>query len=176
LIAYKKDKFELIRFESFWLSATPRVPGSRYGFDQSKCPRITNAALLKLRSGGSPFWFINTHLDHQGSMARLFGAMQILQFMSERGEPSILVGDFNATPDTPEIKLLVENGEYPLTDCTAAFDGTFHGYSDRMRGKIDYIFTNLPCDVSRSVLYPDEPVNGVYLSDHRPVGAMIELD
>ena len=33
LIAYKKDRFELIRFENFWLSATPRVPGSRYGFD-----------------------------------------------------------------------------------------------------------------------------------------------
>jgi hypothetical protein len=56
LIGYRKDKFELIKFENFWLSATPDVPGSRYGFDQSVCPRITSAALLKARSGGSPFW------------------------------------------------------------------------------------------------------------------------
>ena len=53
LIGYRKDKFELIKFENFWLSATPDVPGSRYGFDQSCCPRITSAALLKARSGGS---------------------------------------------------------------------------------------------------------------------------
>ena len=87
LIGYRKDKFELIKFENFWLSATPDVPGSRYGFDQSVCPRITSAALLKARSGGSPFWFVNTHLDHEGKMARLFGAMQLMQFMSSRESP-----------------------------------------------------------------------------------------
>ena len=175
LIGYQKDRFELIRFENFWLSATPEVAGSRYGFDQSKCPRITSAALLKPRSGGSPFWFVNTHLDHQGKMARLFGAMQILQFLSVKREPSILVGDFNACPDSPEIGLLTGNGEYPLTDCTAAIDGTFHAYSDQMRGKIDYIFASAGCHAVRSELSPDEPVEGVYLSDHRPVGAVIEL-
>lgn len=175
LIAYRKDRFELIRFENFWLSATPNTPGSRYGFDQSHCPRITSAALLKLKCGGAPFWFINTHLDHVGAMARLFGAMQIMQFISTKKEPSILTGDFNATPDAPEIKIFTENESYPLIDCTAELDGTFHAYSDKLLCKIDYIFTSFKCDLSESVLYPDEPVNGVYLSDHRPVGAIIEI-
>lgn len=176
LIGYRKDKFELIKLENFWLSATPDLPGSRYGFDQSGCPRITAAALLKLRCGGAPFWFVNTHLDHEGKMARLFGAMQILQFMSTKKEPAILTGDFNATPDAPEIKLITENRDYPMTDCTAGLGGTFHAYSETMRSKIDYIFTSLKCDLSQSLVYSDQPVDGVYLSDHRPVGAIVELD
>ena len=32
------------------------------------------------------------------------------------------------------------------------------------------------CDVNESVLYPDVPVDGVYLSDHRPVGAFVEIE
>jgi endonuclease/exonuclease/phosphatase family metal-dependent hydrolase len=176
LIGYRKDKFELLKFENFWLSATPDVPGSRYGFDQSSCPRITSAALLKSRSGGSPFWFVNTHLDHEGKMARLFGAMQIMQFMSSKKEPSILTGDFNAGPDSPAIKLLCENKDYPMTDCTAELGGTFHAYSSTLHCRIDYIFTSLKCDISQSVVYPDEPVDGVYMSDHRPVGTIIEID
>ena len=176
LIAYRKDKFELLKFENFWLSATPDMPGSRYGFDQSSCPRITSAALLKLRSGGSPFWFVNTHLDHEGKMARLFGAMQILQFISTKREPAILTGDFNATPEAPEIKLIVENKNYPMIDCTAGVGGTFHAYSEKLRCQIDYIFSSLKCDPSQSIVYPDEPVEGVYMSDHRPVGAIVEID
>ena len=109
-------------------------------------------------------------------MARLFGAMQILQFISTKQEPAILTGDFNATPDAPEIKLITENKDYPMTDCTADIGGTFHAFSETLRCKIDYIFTSLACDLSQSKLYPDEPVDGIYLSDHRPVGATVELD
>lgn len=175
-LAYRTDKFELVALENFWLSATPDLPGSRYGFDQSPCPRVTTAALLKMRGAKNPFWFINTHLDHEGRMARMFGAMQIMQFMSTKKEPCILTGDFNANPDSREIKLLLENNSYHLTDCTSTIEATFHAYKTEPYAKIDYIFTNLVCDVNESVLYPDVPVDGVYLSDHRPVGAFIEIE
>jgi endonuclease/exonuclease/phosphatase family metal-dependent hydrolase len=175
LIGYRKDKFELIKFENFWLSATPDVPASRYGFDQSGCPRITSAALLKMRGEGAPFWFINTHLDHEGKTARLFGAIQIMQFASTKREPCIITGDFNALPDAPEIKIMTETKAFPLIDATSTIDGTFHAYSPKLRGKIDYVFTSLKCDPAESVCYEDEPVEGVYLSDHRPVAAFVEI-
>ena len=176
LIGYRKDKLELLSFENFWLSATPTIPGSRYGFDQSCCPRITSAALLKLRTAGTPFWFVNTHLDHEGKLARVFGAMQIMQFVSSKKEPCIITGDFNAQPDAPEIKLLVENKYYPLVEATEKLDNTFHAFSPKLYGKIDYIFTSLKCDKDESICYEDEPVEGVYLSDHRPVAAFVEIE
>lgn len=42
--------------------------------------------------------------------------------------------------------------------------------------KIDYIFTSFNCDISKSIVYSDEPIGGVYLSDHRPVGAVIDIE
>lgn len=176
LIGYRKDKFELLGFENFWLSATPTVPGSKYGFDQSGCPRITSAAFLKMRGTQTPFWFVNTHLDHAGKMARLFGAMQIMQFVSSKNAPCVITGDFNALPDAPEIKLLVSNEVYPIVEATEKIENTFHAYSPTFRGKIDYVFTSLKCDPDEAILYPDEPVEGVYMSDHRPVCAFVEID
>ena len=176
LIGYRKDKFDLISFENFWLSATPTVPGTRYGFDQSTCPRITSAALLKMRGAGDPFWFVNTHLDHKGETARLLGAIQLMQFVSTKREHCIITGDFNAFPDSPEIKIMTETQAYPLLDATANIESTFHAFSPKFYGKIDYIFTSLKCDSTQGILYDDEPVEGIYLSDHRPVGAFVELE
>lgn len=176
LIGYRKDRFELLSFENFWLSATPTVPGSKYGFDQSDCPRITSAALLLLRGTRTPFWFVNTHLDHKGVLARAFGSMQILQFVSAKTEPCVITGDFNAEPNTPEIRLFLENKYYPLLDATEGFDYTYHAFTPDPHGKIDYILTSLPCKPEESICYEDTPVEGVYLSDHRPVAAFVEVE
>jgi endonuclease/exonuclease/phosphatase family metal-dependent hydrolase len=176
-VAYRRDKFELIKLENFWLSATPSIPGSRYGEDQSKCPRITTALLLVSKDGGKPFWFINTHLDHIGSTARLLGATQLMQFISEKDAPCILTGDFNAGPSSKEIRAFTENEYLGLIDCTADIKGTFHDYGKMEKmSKIDYIFTNMPCDVSKSFAYPDEAPNGTYYSDHLPVCAYIKVE
>jgi endonuclease/exonuclease/phosphatase family metal-dependent hydrolase len=41
--------------------------------------------------------------------------------------------------------------------------------------KIDYIFTNMPCDIEKTFAYPDEAPNGTYYSDHLAVCAYIEV-
>lgn len=174
-IGYKKDRFDLIKFEQLWLSDTPDIPGSRYEGDQSECPRVMIAALLKMKGNTSPFWVINTHLDHLGEGARLLGSLQIMRFIQEKKQPVILIGDFNAEPNSIEIKTITENESCPLLDCTAGLGATFHNYSNTPFWKIDYIFTSFNCDISKSIVYPDEPIDGVYLSDHRPVGAIIEV-
>lgn len=176
-VAFKKDKFELLKLDNFWLSATPSVPGSRYGEDQSKCPRITTALLLVEKAGGKPFWFINTHLDHVGSIARLLGATQLMQFISEKSEPCVLVGDFNAVPDSKEIKAVVNNEILSLVDCTSDIEGTFHNFGKMAENmsKIDYIFTNLPCETSKTYTCPDDAPNGTYYSDHLAVCAFVDV-
>jgi len=179
VVAYKKNSFELVKLDNFWLSATPDVPGSRYGEDQSRCPRITTAVLLKHNEADTVFGFINTHLDHQGSTARLLGSVQLLQYISELNTPCILTGDFNATPDSREIQVITENEICGLVDLTAGLGGTFHGfgkYPIEKMSKIDYIFTNMKADANEAYAIEDQPVEGVYISDHRPVCAFVEID
>jgi len=175
-IAYRKGGFEPLWLENFWLSLTPNVPGSSYGIDQSGCPRITTAALLKPISGGEPFIFCNTHLDHKGKTARLLGSVQLLQYLTQKPHGFILTGDFNATPEAPEIEIFTSVKERRIIDATAGLPGTFHGFGRLTEPKkIDYIFTDLPCDVSESFVVPDTPVEGVYISDHNPVCAFVEV-
>ena len=179
-IAFKRDDFELIALETRWLSATPLVPGSRYAADQSSCPRVYTAATLKHKDSDEIFIFLNTHLDHKGSEARKLGALDVVRYLSEQHLPCIITGDMNAVPGTPEIDAFTAyeiNGK-PVIDATATLGGTFHGfgkYSPEKAHKIDYIFTDLPCDISKSYIVTDTPADGLYISDHNPVCAIVEL-
>jgi len=176
-IAYKRSEFELVNLETRWLSATPGVPASTFGGDQSGCPRILIAAELSPVEG-SNFVFLNTHLDHRGKLARLLGAIEVTQYLSDRGLPFIVTGDMNATPGTPEILAFTEKKTCgrEVIDATSELGGTFHGFGTReTMSKIDYIFTDMPCDKEKSFVLPDEPVDGIYISDHRPVCAFVEV-
>lgn len=169
-IAYKKLKFELIGMEVFWLSETPKVPGSRYR-DQSMCPRVCTEALLQDMETNEVFRVINTHLDHEGIEARKLGLGQILEKIKREESlvkaPVILTGDFNCLPDSPEMELLKE---YPwLVDLTAETGGTFHNYGKLKEPvKIDYIIAQDNFKCSSASLWEDCR-EGVYLSDHYPV-------
>ena len=181
VIAYRKGRFELIGLDTFWLSPTPDVPGSRFQKDQSECPRICTVATLLEKETGKQLRHYNTHLDHVGADAKLRGMSLILlrmvQDYNRRAMPVILTGDFNSEPDS-DVYRLVEGfdgcGE-PLRDVTPETGDTFHGFHPDEKGeKIDYIFTNLSCDRSRSVIL-HENEDGLYLSDHYPVGAHLEI-
>ena len=175
-LAYKKDTFEALWSENFWLSATPVVPGSRYGLDQSVCPRLMTAVCLMHKEGTTPFVFCNTHLDHKGKTARLLGSAQIMQYLSQKPYKFVLTGDFNALPDTPEIEVITSQAALGVIDATRELGGTFHDFGRRgEKIKIDYIFTNLPCDIADSFIIPDEGLDGVYISDHHPVCALLEV-
>ena len=45
-IAFRKKRLNLISMETFWLSPTPCIPGSRYE-EQSICPRVCTEAVLE---------------------------------------------------------------------------------------------------------------------------------
>ena len=177
LIAFKHSDCELISLDNVWLSRTPRIPGTNYGGDNSGCPRMYTIALLKHKKVATPFNFINTHLDHQGVNARYLGSMQLVQAISERPEKFVMTGDFNATPDSPEIKLITDALAYRgAIDCTEGFPPTFHAFGKIPESewvKIDYIFTDGKCLSSYPVA--DIMEDGKYYSDHNAVVSIIEL-
>lgn len=175
-IAFRKDCFELISFDTHFLSTSPTTPGSTYaGSDQSKCPRLYVHAELSHDESEQPIHFFNTHLDHRGEQARALGMAQILQHLSQVRGYSVLTGDMNAHPDTSCIGLTAAMKEKHVKDATAELGRTFHNYGKKPEHivKIDYIFTD--AEPKQAYAVEDIPVDGVYISDHYPVCAWIEF-
>ena len=172
-IAYRNQAFELLSFDTFWLSDTPDVPGSRYeNTDQGPCPRTTLRATLSPLGDGDVIHFFNTHLDNRGRTARNYGMAQIKKEIEKLGGRFILTGDMNDTPDSDciAIALSVDGA----IDTTAGIDGTFHNYGTLQEAyKIDYIITNIPSEKAYCVA--DEHKDGIYISDHYPVCASLEI-
>lgn len=176
VLAYRTDQFEMIEARTLWLSPTPQIPASTYRCDQSACPRIVTMARLKHMEGERPFWFINTHFDHIGSSARQKEAGQLTAIIDALKEPFILTGDFNALPDSPEMQAICKHTGCPIRDVTADIGGTFHAFGMRETPcKIDYIFTNAEHTAKNVRLIEDAGEHGVYLSDHYPIIADIQL-
>jgi endonuclease/exonuclease/phosphatase family metal-dependent hydrolase len=174
LIGIKTKAFELISVENEWFSKTPSIPGSRYeDSDQSGCPRMFTSVLVKHHQIDTPIRFINTHLDHEGKNARMLESRQLIKYLSNLDVPFALTGDFNAIPDSEEIKYILS---YGINDCTANLGPTFHAFFSRpieKRIKIDYIFTKNICNNAYAI--EDIPVDGQCYSDHNAVCALIEF-
>lgn len=175
-IAYRKDDFALISLDNFWLTATPSVPGSTLGGDQSGCPRMATVAVLRHKAMTQPICVCNTHLDHQGPVARQIEAAILCAKLDAYSLPIVLTGDFNAKPDKPEMLLIKEAMRARgACDVTAELGGTFHNFGRKERySKIDYIFASGSCRDCRMI--PDDQNNeGLYYSDHFAVMAELEF-
>ena len=178
VIAYRQDRLIPERLSSEMLSNAPHIPGTTYGGDQSSCPRIFSSADFMPIDGGRPFRFMNVHTDHIGQNARYLAGMQMLQSLSAqnalRPMPTVITGDFNAAPDTPEMQIFTN---YPgLIDATADIPPTFHAFErPGIAWKIDYIFvTDDWQNVQAESLHPKR--GKLCFSDHDPVLVQAELD
>lgn len=179
-IFYRRDRLELIRSGHFWLSETPDSPGM--GWDAA-CPRIATWAVFKDRETGRSFFFLNTHLDHIGNVARREGVRLILAKLAELGTdlPVMVTGDFNSTPDSPVVQAMTSDATIPLksaatlTDRGERGDATFNGFRDNGPSNvIDYIFVNPDVTVD-SCSYLVVKRGDVFVSDHWPVLARVSL-
>ena len=82
------------------------------------------------------------------------------------GEKTVLMGDFNVTPDDPVLDPIRER----LTDTATVFESEKLSFpSDKPDRKIDYIF------VSRDVKVDAADIPPIVASDHRPHTAVISF-
>ena len=106
-VCCRRDRFEVLKSGTFWLSETPDVPGVK-GWGAA-CPRICSWALLKDRRSGASFVFANTHTDHKSELARKEGMLLVIRRMREfapEGTPIVFTGDHNCR-ETEEPALAV---------------------------------------------------------------------
>ena len=181
--AFRKDCMELMELEHFWLSPTPYVPGSRYEV-QSQYPRLCQLVTLRYKALATPIRFGNVHLDHISDEARVLGMDQILKTVAEinknkRTLPFMLMGDFNAYPESETILYCKRNG---LVDLSETSGSTFHGFGRSTKDepaigrKIDYIFSDKETAEKKNLVTKWEDCqNGIYLSDHYPLCCEIEF-
>lgn len=171
-VAFRKDAMNLIYMDTFWLSPTPGIPGSRYE-EQSICPRVCTEVLLEEMREEKIFRLFNIHLDHLGTEARKLGLSQILKKAEQTvlfsEAPVVLAGDFNAEQDSSEMKLMDEYPSY--INAAAGIGVTYHGFeAEDDPESIDDIFYQSPLRCERIEKWEDQE-QGIWLSDHYPICA-----
>ncbi len=179
-IFYLKERFELLESGTFWLSEHPEEAGSK-GWDGA-CERIATWAVLR-EKGGRELFFIDTHLDHVGRVARSEGVKLLFDRIATlgAGRPVVLTGDFNSDPDSPVIAHVLSDGSLRhARDIAAECRGAAWSFADfgqipeERRPLIDYIFVSRDFEVLAYEILPDT-FNGGYVSDHAPVTAVLKF-
>ena len=172
-IFWNKKTVSMLKWGTFWLSETPQKPSR--GWDAA-CFRTATWALMKDKATGDKFYFINTHLDHQGVQAQKNGLKLIMDKIAEindDGYPVVLVGDFNMEPSNPNLADLDASMQSARniaeqTDSHATYNGW--GKSNTM---IDYIyvsgFSSCPEYQTVTKRYADRK----FVSDHYPICARL---
>lgn len=174
-IFYRKKAVELVKWDCFWLSETPDVPGS-LGWDSS-VPRIATWAIFKHIASGKKFFFVNTHIDVRSTIAPGKSMEVIVNKMSElnpEGLPMLLTADFNKQIDSDifdGVKTFMTNVRLsaPITDSKYSYTGfgTANPYI------VDHIF----CTGFKALKF--ETIDKVYqnityISDHYPIIGKLE--
>lgn len=115
--------------------------------------------------------FACTHLQHNDERERQAQAEAIVDLLGGADlQRTVLVGDLNAVPDTPEIRTLTE----VLDDCWERVgDGPGYTYdSTQPDRRIDYVLASPDLRPLRAEVYAGDPP----ASDHLPVVAEYALD
>jgi endonuclease/exonuclease/phosphatase family metal-dependent hydrolase len=186
-VLWKKERFEKLDAGHFWLSETPDKIGSK-GWDTS-LPRM--ATWLKLRDRRQPdarpiFW-LNTHFDHVGKIARVESAKLMRQKLLTLGKDCALVmtGDFNSAEDSAAYRELfgeVAGQASPVIDTYRKVhpergknEGTANGFKlDATTGaRIDWIGVSPDFKISAAEINHHHD-KGRTPSDHFPITAVIE--
>ena len=112
---YRKDKYEVLDSNTFWLAENPDSVGMM-GWD-AVCVRIATWAKFKDKATGKIFMAVNTHFDHVGEEARRQSALLIIRKIKEIvGErPAVVTGDFNVTDASDAYETITTN-EFVMKD------------------------------------------------------------
>jgi endonuclease/exonuclease/phosphatase family metal-dependent hydrolase len=175
-ILYRKGRFTVQEQNTFWLSGTPEVAGSK-SWDAA-LTRIASWATLKDNQSGREFVICNTHFDHVGAEARKQSAALLKSKVSALApdKPVIITGDLNCLREDPPYKVLTNNEEIELIDPASEPKGTFCSFavnSIECRA-IDYIFVTNEWHADRYTVVEDNDGKH-YPSDHLPVIVTLSL-
>jgi endonuclease/exonuclease/phosphatase family metal-dependent hydrolase len=181
-VFYRRERFEPLEYDHFWLSDTPNVVASSTWGNTNR--RMVTWARFRDRETGQEFYFWNTHLDHAIQVAREKGAALIRERVEalKTKLPVLLVGDFNAEAGANKAYDIL-GGQDGLQDLWSAATerrneglNTFHDFAGPKPGKvrIDWILGRGVASVSAAEIVTFSE-NGEFPSDHFPVVVWLTL-
>lgn len=184
-IYYDTTKVSLVENSdnTFWLSETPHKPSKSW---DAALPRIVTSGKFRIKHGSKTFSVLNTHFDHRGDTARVNSAKLIINKISKQqnGEPVLVMGDFNSTPQSQPYRILSDN-KNGLRDAMGISDiapigpnFTYEGFSvqsNKNKRRIDHIFVSNGIDVNSFGIISSFR-DGRYPSDHLPVISEVEIN
>lgn len=177
-IFYNHHRISVLDSGFFWFSETDSLPSR--GWD-AKSIRMCTFGRFQYKENGSVFWIFNVHLDHVGKQARLESAKLLLDKIKSKvkDEPVLVMGDWNAHPESPPYELFVNSGlfrdAYTIAKTHEGGYGTFNRFKVNAQSeeRIDYIFVSDSIDVSYYSVwgdtYRDSTGKERNPSDHYPV-------
>jgi len=179
-VLYRKDRFELLEKNTFWLSETPNKPGNLCW--NTVCNRVCSWVKLKDKHSNEIIYFFNTHFSHVSDEARRKSADMLLKEIAKiaGGSKVILTGDFNLTMDSVAYQKLVKNPAMKMVDASTnntftENDHTFNGWGKGdFKPIIDYIFTSQNMSAIEYEIFTKK-MSGVYISDHYPVISKLKI-
>ncbi len=181
-VFFKSERFDLLESDTFWLSETPDIPGSK-GWG-AVLPRIVTWVKLNDRDSGKDLYLFNTHYSHMSDSARLMSSVILLEKVQAIAGDTffVITGDFNMLPDSKAYITLTEGRSkeaiigdtYHLSETEPSGPGyTFNGFNDNPgRGRIDYVFSRSGVSVKRHTTFMHKS-DSLFISDHWPVKSTI---
>jgi len=181
-IFYKKDRFEPLEYDHYWLSDTPNVIGSTTWGNSVR--RMVTWIKFHDRAAKRDFIHINTHFDHQVEKARQKSAELVADRTRKLGDrlPIILTGDFNSPAGESSVAYQTLTAPGLFVDSwseaekgsprTLSFNG-FHFPAPVDGERIDWILLKGPIR-AKKILIDEFAVEKQYPSDHFPVIATLE--
>ncbi len=172
-VLFKKERYTLLKSETFWLSSRPDQEGSRLA--ASVFPRIATLAVLKDRASGACFTFCNTHLDCFFPSVRTAQTAILKSELLARtkGDYLLLTGDFNTTSESDAARVLTGNGNpLHLKETVLVSDGSTLrdpiGSFAHDNRPIDHILISDHLEVEKTYVIRSMYM-GVYPTDHFPI-------
>lgn len=178
-VLVRRSLFSIESQQTLWLSETPQTMS--LGWD-AMFKRTLTLLRLKERQRGRELYFLNTHFDHHGVLARSHSAQLIAQTVRSLANrlPVMLTGDLNERPDSASYRTLgavLRDAERVSQQAPSGGDISFNGFGKDIQSgnKIDFVFVDQGVRVhSHSLITALQ--DGHYPSDHYPVLADVTLD
>ncbi|KAJ5218867.1 uncharacterized protein N7498_000966 [Penicillium cinerascens] len=191
-IFYRPSVWDLLHWETVWLSETPSKPSKSW---DAASTRIVTIGVFTHRTTGDTVLAMNTHLDDQGSRSRLEAARIIRAKIQEyqHGQyggfisGTFLTGDLNSQEDQEAYSDLIGSGDlrdtFKLLDASRRYGNiitaTGFGYEEESPSRIDYVLLatkgNQTWRVDGYSVMPNRFDDAVFNSDHRAVVADLTL-
>ena len=177
---FRKERFEMLATQTFWLSQTPHLVSK--GWDANYF-RIATWAELIDKNSRDTFFVFNTHFDHIAVEARKHSVVLLREKVQQiaGNRLAFITGDFNFSEQTEYYKSITKDSaqlimffdSHKLAQSTYGPSWTFQGFGQvplKEREKIDFIFTTQPSQIKvKQSAIVSEQRDSIFPSDHFPL-------